>query len=473
MAEVTIEDKTKKQQEQEPTLFQYGDATYKLDDIIKAAKQDYNKRYYYSMLDTNSVDSKKLNNAINVMIQGLDERWIGYNPNNGNFVIYGDRKNITNDPEHYYGMASWYLKHMIIQNLTPYDKEKEEEKEAIKHGKIKYEGLESLQNYFRKQLVGNGLTKQNFINLDEYNSETGSRAVTNRTARVNTAINDMINKFGDYFYGYSDRQKDEAITELKKLQQKITGNDTSLDINEFSDFERVLGANLSKDESNPITWAELFNTTWNGKSAKLDDTTEYDTNKKREAFNKWMMDQKYDVNRNYKTIKIDLNEDGSLDLDTASYLKSFLDAFVKQVIERDEVKQLLYALAERKSYLQEVMEGNIKDYDKASKTYNIQNVSNIYALNYLLQNNNIKSKLKEGIVQNNIKMKYDEENKCIILYWIGNEKGYLKKEFDKQYNSQNQSSGDNTEDYYIQYYTPAQSVAQKKKEEEEDEYQES
>lgn len=470
MAEVTIKDRTKEQQEQGPELFQYGDATYKLDDIIKAAKQEYNKRYYYSMLDTKSINSTKLNNAINTMLQGLNEKWIGYNPNSGNFVIYGDHKDITSDPEHYYGMASWYLKHMIIQDLTPYDKEKEEEEEAIKHGKIKYEGLESLQNYFRKQLVGNGLTKQNFINLDTYNSGTGTRAVTNRTARVNTAIQNMIDKFEDYFYGYSDKQKDEAINELKGLQNKITGSDTNLDQNEFSDFERVLGANLSKDEDNPITWAELFNTTWNGKSTKLDDTTEYEDLEKRAAFNYWITINKYNVNRNYKTNIIDLGGTGSksgkhFGKSTAAYLDTFLYGFVGKVMDDNTVKQLLYTLVEEPSYLQDMMKSNIEDYyDVKSSGYPIDQVTNVYALNYLLQNEDIKKQLKEGIVQNNIKMIYDEKNNKIYSYWIGNENGFLKNEFDKWYANQNQGGDDNTKDYYSLYYQSAQPVAQKKKE---------
>lgn len=477
MAEVTIEDQAKEPETQEPQLFQYGDATYKLDDIIKAAGQEYNKYYYYSMLDTKSVDKTELNNAINTMLEGLNEKWIGYNPNSGNFVIYGNHENITSDPGHYYGMASWYLKHMIIQDLTPYDKEKEEEEEAIKHGKIKYEGLGSLQNYFRKQLVGNGLTKQNFIKLDEYNQETGSRAVTNRTARVNTAIQNMIDKFGDYFYGYSDKQKNEAINELKKLQSKITGNDTSLDPNEFSDFERVLGANLSKDESNPITWAELFNTTWNGKSTKLDDTTEYNDYKRRNAFNKWMIQNKYNINKNYPTIKIDLNGTGSesgkpFGPGTTEYLNEFLDMFVNEVIDKEQVIKLLYALAEKTSYLQEVMKGNIKDYNNVRKEYPIDQATNVYALNYLLQNKHIEEQLEKGIVQNNIKMRYNKEENKIYLYWIGREKDYLKNKFDEWYAAKNQSSGDNTEDDYTKYYESAQLAAQKKKEKDDDDEQE-
>ena len=473
MAEVTIEDKAKEPVTQEPQLFQYGDATYKLDDIIKAAKQDYNKRYYYSMLDTKSVNGPKLNDAINTMIQGLNEKWIGYNPNSGNFVIYGDHKDITNDPEHYYGMASWYLKHIIIQDLTPYDKEKEEEKEAIKHGKVKYEGLESLQNYFRKQLVGNGLTKQNFINLDEYNSETGTRAVTNRTARVNTAIQKMIDEFNDYFYGYTEKQKNQAISELEELQKKINDENTTLDKNEFSDFERVLGANLSKDESNPITWRELFNTTWNGKSTKLDDTTEYYADQKRKTFNKWFEEQGHNDSMNYKEIIIDLNGFGTTDgpeLDTES--QNYVNRIVEKILESKNFdKNTLFKFAN--GYLTFSDFFSDIDLDQSQKA----KLTNIAFFKSLLTNNRIKQILKDGIVQNNIKMIYDEKNKKIHLYWIGKEKNYLKKEFDKWYvATQKQGADDNTEDYYSQYYAPEQSVAQKKEEEEEednDEQQES
>lgn len=255
---------------EKPRLYSRGQDQVLLDDYIKALNSGFDKWL-------NSIDVKdKYKKDIRTAYQDLLGR---LNANDGTFISEGDGSfrdttgklsNATDSKIDAYGIAAYYLNN-TLQNMSIYE-------EPVPEDKIIW-GDTALQTAINKKLWGKGGENlQYFIDLDPYNEETKTRTQDNRIAEFSELLNDLETNFDSNFHGYSEDQKNQALSDITILKGLLEGGITS---NEYYTLNKILGDG---------NYEQLFTTG----TLKTSDTPQTQDSSIDQDFFKWLAQNGYE-----------------------------------------------------------------------------------------------------------------------------------------------------------------------------------
>ena len=246
---------------------------YNYNDLQKS--YDLGLQQYIKGLNKGDKYYQELISAGNDIMQGIKDGSVKFE--NGRFIdSKGRYTNNEDKKKDFYGLMANYIYGMMGKSdeyIPPTDQ-----------SKIKWNGSDSLARAINQEIFNaDSGNVQDFIDLDQYNSDTKSRDSINRVNELRRVFNSIRNNFSSKFSDYQDSDYQSTISNIDNILNNVL-KDNRITQNEYLLLNRL---------TNGIDWRQMFGdnppqaTDTQQQQNSYENTQQTNPNK-RDTFIQWM-----------------------------------------------------------------------------------------------------------------------------------------------------------------------------------------
>ena len=231
-----------------PTLYSFYEDQYDFNDLSRRVDSGMNA--YISTLKKGKKYEKEFREAVSNLMAGVKDGTITFGNGRYNDSL-GRYSNAKDKDKDVYGWAANY----IYSNMGKSQKYVAPEDTT----RIKWEGNSSIGRALIKDIFNSdSWNPQDFIDLDPYNEETGTRGTSGRVARLSNAFQNVRNNFDSLFTGYTDADKQNALSwinqALNAMKTDGFGDNDYLDLSRASglDFRSMFSTQYRKSPETTV-----------------------------------------------------------------------------------------------------------------------------------------------------------------------------------------------------------------------------
>lgn len=224
-----------------PQLFTYNDQQYEFTPLAEAVRTGLTDRA--SQLRRHNKFGPQFEEDVNYILNGLQDGTITFK--NGQFIdSLGRKTNNEKDKRDTLGWAARYV-YENIQRLKPYAPEEPKE----------FTNRDAGKEFVQKGWGSDKINYENFWDLDPYNEETKSRALTNRSQWLGTNLAELAASY----ISSDDESKKKLGTQMQKYLESVgTTDDQGNTTYNFSNDDLLGLGQVLGDE---YDWRRLLGTT--------------------------------------------------------------------------------------------------------------------------------------------------------------------------------------------------------------------
>lgn len=231
-----------------PTLYGFYEDQYDFNDLSRRVDSGMNA--YISTLKKGKKYEKEFREAVSNLMTGVKDGTITFGNGRYNDSL-GRYSNAKDKDKDVYGWAANY----IYSNMGKSQKYVAPEDTT----RIKWEGNSSIGRALIKDIFNSdSWNPQDFIDLDPYNEETGTRGTSGRVARLSNAFQNVRNNFDSLFTGYTDADKQNALSQINQALNAMKtdgfGDNDYLDLSRASglDFRSMFSTQYRKSPETTV-----------------------------------------------------------------------------------------------------------------------------------------------------------------------------------------------------------------------------